>query len=214
MGVDTPTLLAVLAHEVRGPVSVLQGYLRLLEQRRAGAAGDAATIEAMRRSTARLADLGRDASTLSGWLKRTAPEPDRQLLASLIADVAERTALARPRQAGGSLSGRAVRTTDGAMLAQTLATLVLSVSRDHDNGPCVVDATVDEPYAVIDIAPEIPSAETVGGAKPADKSLFDRGGMGLALVLASHVLDAHGARVQEATHGGVTVYLPLDESRQ
>src|SRR5688572_15898358 len=120
MGVDTPTLLAVLAHEVRGPVSVLQGYLRLLEQRRPGSDSDAATIEAMRRSTVRLADLGHEASALAAWLKRTAPEPERQLLSSLLADVAARTSLARLHDAGASLSDRAVRTTDRAMLAQTL----------------------------------------------------------------------------------------------
>ena len=214
MGVDTPTLLAVLAHEVRGPVSVLQGYLRLLEQRRAGSDSDAATIEAMRRSTARLAELGRDASVLSGWLKRTAPEPARQLLSALMADIASKTALAKPRDAEASLSAHAVRTTDAALLAQTLATLVLSVSRDHDNGPCHVATTVDGRCAVIDIAPEGAPSESRSGAKPAEQSLFDRGGMGLALVLASHVLDAHGARVQVANHGGVIVHLPLAESRR
>jgi len=214
MGVDTPTLLALLAHEVRGPVSVLQGYLRLLEQRRPSSGSDIGTIEAMRRSTVRLADLGREASALSAWLKRTPPEPERHLLSSLMADVAAKTSLAKLRDAGTSLSTHAVRTTDRAMLAQTLVTLVQSVSRDFDNGPCSLGATVDARCAVIDIAPELAPAETVGVAKPAERPLFERGGMGLALVLASHVLDAHGARVQVAGHGGVTVHLPLDESRR
>jgi hypothetical protein len=35
--------------------------------------------------------------------------------------------------------------------------------------------------------------------------------MGLELVIASHVLDSHGARVTTAAHGGIDVDLPREE---
>jgi signal transduction histidine kinase len=216
MRVDTPTLLAVLAHEIRGPVSVLQGYLRLLEQRRGTGDPEAATIDAMRRSTTRLATLGREASDLSGWL-----QPDRRSkaervpLGQLLSDVVARTALAQPRDPlPETLSAMVLATEDRTMLARALAALVLAVSRDFDNRRCAIDVRTDERCAILEVAPEVP-ADSAQGAPPASLvPAFGRGGMGLELVIASHVLASHGARVQTAAHGGMTIHLPFEEARQ
>lgn len=107
------------------------------------------------------------------------------------------------------------------MLGRALAALVVTVSRDHDNAPCVVDLAADEHHVVVAIrpgaggqsAPTAPQADVLS-EPPRGTPAFNRGGMGLELVLASHVLESHGARVTTAPAGGLDVSLPRTEVRR
>ncbi len=219
MRVDTPTLLAVLAHEIRSPVSVLQGYLRLLEQQRPANGPEGAMLEAMRKSTARLAALGRDASDLSGWLD-AAPrsQPASVTVGDLLADFHSRAPLAIMTAVDEHTAQSPLETRDSAMLGRALAALVMSVSRDHDNAPCPVDVAADEHHILVRIRPGVPgddeaAARTADEPPPDATPPFNRGGMGLQLVLASHVLASHGARVSTTAPGGLDVSLPRREAR-
>jgi hypothetical protein len=223
MRVDTPTLLAVLAHEIRSPVSVLQGYLRLLEQQRPAAGAEGPMLEAMRKSTARLAALGREASDLSTWLGTgERSDPASVTVHDLIGDLQNRTSLAITAPLPRPIAESALQTPDLAMLGRALAALVVAVSRDHDNTACQVDVGSGERLVVVRIRPgrDVHSQPAIGGsdvpseARRGAAPAFNRSGMGLELVLASHVLDSHAARVSTVEAGGVDVFLPRQEARR
>jgi hypothetical protein len=225
MSVDTPTLLAVLAHEIRGPVSVIQGYLRLLAQQQPASGTDGRMLDAMRKSTTRLADLGRDASDLSAWLGATdRPVPAAVTVSDLIADLCEQTPLAIAAAAPPQPNAHGViESRDRGMLCRALGALVVSVSRDHDDAPCPIDISADDRRIVVHIRPAItgqPAADSSPPGLAARQARanappsFNRGGMGLELVLASHVLESHGARVSTSANGGLDVYLPRKEARR
>jgi signal transduction histidine kinase len=71
--VDTATTLRVFAHELRLPISVIQGYARMLREGMLNDADRDRALAQIQQATGRLADLARDASAVAQWL--TAP-PD------------------------------------------------------------------------------------------------------------------------------------------
>src|SRR5262245_46486520 len=78
MSVDIGVLLHVLAHEMRTPVGIAHGYVRLLledrlpeekERRRA--------LEQLQKALGRLSDISHESSGLANWLEREDTEAVR-----------------------------------------------------------------------------------------------------------------------------------------
>src|SRR5690606_2028831 len=67
MRVELPRLLSVLRHELRIPLSVLQGYLRLMLQQGGTDDANRRMLQAMLDATGRLTAIGRQAADLASW---------------------------------------------------------------------------------------------------------------------------------------------------
>ena len=202
----------MLAHELRGPLSVIQGYLRLMLNQRDSSHAETPMIRAMLDATGRLAALGRQASDVAIWTNHAADAGKVDLAA-----LADKTARLVP---SGSTSvhldhdvGReAVSTSDPDALAAALAALAELAARDTGGRVELSARSATDPHIVtVVLTPAgVPGLEPTGdgphGAEAAATSrpltiAFDRGGFGLSLVLASYVLDAHGADVRTADSG-------------
>jgi hypothetical protein len=219
MRVELPRLLSVLAHEVRGPLSVIQGYLRLMLKQRDPAHAETTMIRAMLDASGRLAAIGRQASEMALWIGPAPPAGEVALAA-----LAEKAASLVP-SGGASIrideaTGREIiRASDADALAAALATLAELTARDT-GGPIELSArAAGGRHAVTFLMTPAGHAASPRDGEPGPARgagddgrrvalAFDRGGFGLSLVLASYVLDAHGAvaRADDA-RGGVEVEL-------
>ena len=168
-------------------------------------------IRAMLDATGRLSAVGRQASDVALWVSPT-PVAGEVALVTL----AEKAATLVP--SGGvavrldEASGRqTISTSDAEALAAALAALADLTARDtggrvelqaggagdgHTVTLTVTPVEADPPEAGLD-----PKFAAALAARPVTLA-FDRGGFGLSLVLASYVLDAHGATVRAGDFTG------------
>ncbi len=209
MRVELPQLLTVLAHEVRTPLGILQGYIRLLQRRPGLADADAAMLQAMLDATGRIASIGRDAASLAGWLESAALPLRPVALSALRAEIARHVPETLTIHDAGTAGTSHVLSNDLARLASAIVTVAQVVARGAGTSALTLEATAcaDPPVARLTLRPAgldtPPDARADARAEPL---AFDQGGMGLALVSASCVFDAHGARVT-TTDGTATIEL-------
>ena len=210
MRVELPRLLSVLSHELRSPVSVLQGYIRLMQRQRAAGPPDEALLTAMLDATGRIAALGRQATDLSRWLSPREHVALRTItLATLVSDVSARLDAAHGSAilTAGSADAT-LQTLDPALLAVSLATLAESHYRDLGNSPVLATFSADAIDVRIRMAPASdPPAHEISASGPV---VFDRGGLGLGLAVSSYVLDAHAAQVHAAGSSIMDVQFPRE----
>ncbi|MEO7192332.1 MAG: histidine kinase dimerization/phospho-acceptor domain-containing protein [Vicinamibacterales bacterium] len=210
--VELPRLLSVLAHEIRGPLSVLQGYIRLMQRQREEGHPEAAMLRAMLDATGRITTLSRQASDLSVWLDpRETPAIKPVSVLALLADVQTRVGSDRVRVAAHdeTAADAWLLTANAGLLAAALGALAESLSRDMGNVPVQIRARIGA-AVTITFDPDEPLAAGAPATVPATVA-FDRGGMGLSLVLASYVLDAHNAQV--TTGGSSMMEVQLQKER-
>ena len=222
-------LLSLAAHELRSPLSVVQGYLKMLLGPRGGTLTDDQRhlVEQASRSCARLLDLTAELSELARLDAGTATfnMGDVALEAVVAAVCASHDGTARGvvvERSGADLSGLAVRA-DPERLRRTLEALLAAVVREAPDGERVlVEAQIrdkgDEqsarPTAFIQMVEARIGATMLAGG-PAAREAFDesRGGFGLRLPLARRVVEAFGGRLwspaDEAHASGLMVMLPL-----
>jgi signal transduction histidine kinase len=195
MAGDLTTTLRVLTHEMRTPVGVIQGYVRMLSDGRVNSADQAKVFKQIRDATTRVADLGDQIDELLRWLPSDTGHPEGTVaLPALLADA---SALARfgTRVQIEHLHEAAVRTSDERALVRTCATLMDTVAResldvvrlwtrpgaDHTQDLIFsADATVDDLASL--------AGPSDAGTTPL---ALDRGGLGMSLVCAAAVVDAH-----------------------
>jgi|GEM_PF-3007461 hypothetical protein len=200
MPVPLPRMCSVLAHEIRTPLSVLQGYIRLLQRQREPGHPEHAMLEAMLSATGQITAIARQASELGSWLTalETSPLPlvrYADVFAALAQRSADRSGLQviRPPDAAADRTLRA----DPARLAEAI--VVLAEAEARELGSDVIEISMIErtgEAGVIRMRPLPPvGAPAVSPSRPgAQRALsFERGGAGLALVAASHVFAVHDA---------------------
>jgi len=203
MRVEFSQVLRVLVHEIRGPLGILQGYLRLLKDGRLDANAAARTVNAMLDATGRLSTLTRETSELIPWyegpLRDTRPLPIRVLVDQTLAAVGTtcETSVTVPEDV---VEWR-VHTGAGHALSAALAAIVDWTSR-QGSGPVPLTVSVDavKSIATVTIGPPGSATSPASDAPPRSStdtpSPFAAGGHGLALVLAGVVLESHGADVR------------------
>jgi len=214
--VDTATTLRVFAHELRMPASVIQGYARMLRE---GALNDADRDRALgqiQQATGRLADLAREASSVAQWL--TAPPRENggdAELAAIVSRAAGTAALEAPPSVNVPEDAASVRVPTPNVQALTTAvvkileatgreapreTLAIEV-RASGNGTCdILVAPATSADLLKDSRPDGPGAEPV---------MLVRGGLGLSLLLAAAVFEAHHATLwTQSGSRGIIVRLP------
>ncbi len=215
---ETPRVLSLLSHELSGPLGVIRGYLRLIDQsgREVPEKFRQAVTGALRASD-RMANVLDEASLLAHLrLGDISHEPRRVPLSTLVHAAIQAAAL--PEDSRVDLDAAALPAVsldaDEPRLRSALATLITTVARAQTNQVAVeIQATptrVGRQRAVrLRIAPR-----TLSGVDASEAELnTGRGGLGLALPIAACIIERHGGRLRELRHGdrpaGIAVALPV-----
>jgi signal transduction histidine kinase len=199
MSVDISNILHVLAHELRTPVGIAHGYVRLLlDDRLPQEADRRRALEQTQKALARLSDLSHESTALAAWYERDQQAEHSIAARTLIDRVASGDYTAPVEIDAAALDDAVrVRSVDVEALIGALTTVVKATARELRAEPCVVRARVassgqqlevltgaSEQLAALASGPQGDAAGAIG---------LERGGLGLALVHAAAVLDAHGA---------------------
>lgn len=201
---DLVELLHLLGHELRSPAGVMLGYLRMLQEGRFTDQADRLRIyDKMRAALGRLAGLGDAVSQLTSWVEpreREAGAADARELLDRSAAAAQ-SALDRPFEyrIAVAVGTARLRVLDGQALEAAIAAVIVATARESGDSPVVVCASVRdgrEPAVEVVVGPQARvDARPPLSEEAAEEFSIARGGMGLSVVLAIAVLEAHGVRV-------------------
>lgn len=209
MPVPLPRMCSVLAHELRSPLSVIQGYIRLLQRQRDAGHPEMPMLEAMLEATGRLTTIARQASDLGNWLSGPATRPlavtpadsVMETLAQRLGTDTRMAVIARPGTSQQQFHA------DAPVLTSALVAVAEAMYRDMDAG--VIEISLADPPSggsvVFELRPRRPVAAdpaVPSRSGPPRAFSFDRGGSGFDLITASHVLDAHQAAIEPADDAG------------
>ena len=209
MGVELSKALNILAHDLRGPLGVIQGYLRLLRQRRAQDEDDTRMLTAMQDATGRIAALGRQAADLATTLEHPPLADGRARVADIIDLAVRHAALPAPPavRVPDTLASATVRSTSGGETAVAMAAILHAVSKEATGAPIGIVATERGDAIELRMGP-VDRADDAPVSEPQHMRL-ERGGLGLSLVLASYVFDAIGARLTSIGPDGSAIAVAL-----
>jgi signal transduction histidine kinase len=222
-GAEYPPLISLAVHELRTPVSVVAGYLRMLlrDQEPALSARQRKMVEEAERSCARISALISELSELGKLDANTAAVHEETFdLFQAVAEVAEDVHEGREREVNllttGDAAGARMRG-DLTRLKAAFAGFFRAVLREQA-GSCTVSIerkrveSEKAASAVIVVA----ESSRVQEAYEAPKARMDdhRGGLGLLLPIGARVVERHGGAVwSPATPNlnAIIVSLPLRE---
>jgi hypothetical protein len=217
MSVDVNDVLHVLAHELRTPVGIAHGYVRLLlEDRLTQEADRRRALEQMQKALGRLSELSNESTALANWYEQDHSRPQCVEARVLMQQVAEADYDSPVTVDTGDISERlAVRSSDPASLARALTGMVRATARELRGVTCDVVARVaDGHFEMLTGPAELLDALSAGPTAPgAGPIALERGGLGLALVHAAIVLDDHRARrwTMNGLRQTVGLRLPIEE---
>ena len=207
-------VLSTASHELRGPLGVARGHLRLLAQDEGVAPGVAKAVGDASRALDRMTGLLDELSRYAQWVRgESVLAPARASLREVLTQAAARAVSAAG--AGGALtaevrsSADVVAEVDLPRLAEACASLVVAVARAHTGVPAVSLAVSGTSRgAALRIEP-LPMGRRRLESRPPD---LGRGGMGLAVPFADLVIRAHRGVLTEQwsaeTWYGYRVRLP------
>jgi signal transduction histidine kinase len=217
MPVEINDILHVLAHELRTPVGIAHGYVRLLlEDRLPGEADRRRALEQMQKALARLSDLSHETTALAAWYEVPAtPDADRSQARAIIDGVRLASYEFPVNFDTPAVTNATIHTRDPARLTSALADIVRATARELRGQLCTVSMRVqDRRLELLAGRPE-DVAGLAAGPRGADSGplILERGGLGLALVHAAVVLDAHGAErwALKGSRQTAGIRLPLEE---
>jgi signal transduction histidine kinase len=195
------SVLSAASHELRGPLGVARGYLRLLDQGGQLDARSAKAVQEATRATDRMADLLDELSAYARWARG-----DARLMRGpvALADVVSR-ALASSHlptspavTAAADVPAEIEVDADREQLAQACGQLVSAVARAQvANAEVIVRGRLLAKRVEIRIA-ITPELDAEGeDAEP----MLERSGLGLGVALAELLIRVHGATLVERRHG-------------
>jgi signal transduction histidine kinase len=213
-------LIAVLAHDFKGPLTTIIGFTELLEQHALEGEDAEAALRTIRQSAMRLADLANDTLALSrveqGELN-LATDPVN--VSDIVRDTAETLAPQRQIKVNVKTHDPVVRG-DPARLRQVFENIIGNAIKYSPEG-AAVDVRVTETDRTVRVAVH---DEGIGIPSDEMKFLFERftrasnakrskiKGTGLGLYLAKTLVERHGGNIQVQTKLGegstFTVVLP------
>jgi two-component system, OmpR family, sensor histidine kinase SenX3 len=197
-------LLSLAVHEFRTPVSVVGGYLRMLQRDTEHPLSDRhrKMVEEAERSCARIVALIGELNEVSKLDDPIAPLPEESFdLFAVIREVAGETHEASDRgvqlkmrgpSSGATLKGDLVR------VHRALSSLVRAVLREQqDAGVVIVDCQLKRDRSRATAVVAIANESEVAAALEAPPTAFDerRGGLGLMLPIARRVIEHHGGQL-------------------
>jgi hypothetical protein len=215
MSVEINDVLHVLAHELRTPVGIAHGYVRLLLEERLTQESDRRrALEQMQKALGRLSDLTYESTALAAWYEQDHSTHEQVPARVLIDHVAAADYDFPVTVATADVpDGVTVTTTDAASLCRALTGIVRATARELRGTTCdVVARVVTDSFEMLTGPEELLDRLGHGPeAAEAGPVTLERGGLGLALVHAAIVLDAHGARrwTMNGSRQTVGVRLPV-----
>lgn len=216
--VDINDILHVLAHELRTPVGIAHGYVRLLlEDRLPGEADRRRALEQMQKALGRLSDLSHETTALAVWYEQETTANHRHSAARAIIDGVQSASYEFPVsfETPQIADAATVRTPDAARLTNALVDVVRATARELRGQPCAVLMRVQDQRLELLSGRSEQLAGLAAGPDAADSGplILERGGLGLALVHAAAVLDAHGAErwALKGSRQTAGIRLPLEE---
>lgn len=195
-------VLSVVSHELRGPLGVARGYLRLLSQGSELDPRATKMVADIRRATDRMSTLLDEVSEFARWVRgehtvNLAPLPLHEIVTAAAADAV----LPDSVQVRVEVDAPAdiVARVDRQPLAKAWAALVSATARAQveDATIAVVLRSADPGHAVLRIAPH--AALDATEEQPV---VIERAGAGLSLALAQLIVQRHGGRVTECWREG------------
>jgi hypothetical protein len=161
-------------------------------------------LDAMLAATGRLTAIAQQASQLGAWLSEQQHEVTftRVPVAALLDRVDRKGSTAVTLSARPSACSSFDIQADADALASALVSVAEGLAREH--GATAVDISALEDTSGVRL--HCHTSQDAGAAE-AHPFTFDAGGMGLALVSASHVLDAHGASIHAGQPGTIDIHL-------
>lgn len=219
-----PRALSLAVHELRTPMTVASGYLRMLLREQAGPLTDKQRqmLEEAERSCARMGALISEMSELGKLEAGELSVPRATFdLASLSAELASNMQEGEDR--GVRLDVRAADPTivagDRSRLAAALKALMHAALRERaEPGAIIVECSTRQEsngaWAVVTIGDASVTPSLLEGVNASPPPPFDewRGGLGLALPVGRRVIEAHGGAVWSAPaprpRAGSAVRLP------
>ena len=202
MSPNLAQVLNTLAHEIRTPLAVSQGYLKLyLDGRFANEEDTRRAFEQTRQALGALAtlcvDMGKVSAIADGGSRGI---PERISAADFVKRLSEQGDVE-----GATLTddapGGAIETTNPLDLAHAVAIVAKAAFDEDREAPRALSARSDRELIVLagagDSLGHLPSDPAAPDARPVD---FVRGGRGLKLIWAAFVLEKH--RVQAWTAQG------------
>ncbi len=221
MSVDISDVLHVLAHELRGPSGIAQGYLRmLLEDRLTDSADRRRALEQTQRALARVSELTAESTQLANWFdtQRENKAVGHVDARALIERVAANTGIepAPTTRIDVMPASASVPTGNEDALAAALVACVKATARELKGKPVTIAARVNGNHALdilIGSDEQLVALSQGPDAANAGPIALERGGLGLSLVLAAVVLEAHGAAhwTTNGSRNTVGIRFPLEE---
>ena len=220
MPVEIPDILHVLAHELRTPVGIAHGYVRLLLEDRLGDGADRRrALEQTQKALARLTALSHETTSLAAWYEQDESSPSSRVSAQEFVERLAAAEFAPPvtidaPQVSGALM---LRRDDIRGITDAVADVVRATAREVRGETCRLSILLANRHLDVLAGPESQLAALAAGpeAPAAGPIALERGGLGLALIHAAVVLDAHGAQrwTQNGSRQTAGIRLPLEEPR-
>jgi hypothetical protein len=219
MRVDTALALRVLAHELRSPAGVAQGYVRmLLEGRLTEPADQRRALEQIREVLGRIGQLSRQASEVATWLERddsaVTKVDARVLLEGSLASIRKRIDVDAQLDLDRDVA--TVTSLDQGALSSAIAAIVEAVARERPGQTTRLGARICRTSQQLEILAGIDEVLAPLAAGPcglqASPLVVERGGVGLTLVSASMVLASHGATTWSVDNqrGACGIRIPVE----
>lgn len=205
-----PKLLSLSSHELRSPLTVVAGYVRMLLQERAGPLSDQQRrlLEEAEKSCGRLSQLLAELSELSQLESGTAPFNRGTVNAKTMLDDAIASLPDLPDRTvtiGLTVDTDPAVHGDASRLRTAFTSILLALRRELVTGdhlavrvdsvnPDALRITIGGPHRIDELRQLEPTA----------MATFDewRGGNGLSLPNARRVIEAHGGRLWSPAEGG------------
>ncbi len=203
-------VLNVLAHEIRTPLAVSQGYLKLMAEGRLTTTTEQATaIERTRDALGKIAVLCTDMGRLGALTEAAAPGLLARIgAASMVDAVGDALARHAPARTGTAAPAGLIATdgtTDLATAVAAFGTMACADAGPEGKVMTVSEATDTSLTLCVGSASAVAALPPHAEAPDAAAPMLVRGGFGLSLFLAVAVLERHGIRAWQHRDGGAAI---------